>query len=91
MRAPGAANVRRLGARGARRRCRRRRRPRSAGAACGAPALVLGTVAFAWQIFFDFSGYTDMARGIAKVMGDICALSLMLEAAPRWGLCRLSY
>ena len=37
--------------------------------ACGAPALVLGTVAFAWQIFFDFSGYTDMARGIAKVMG----------------------
>ena len=33
------------------------------------PALVLATVAFAWQIFFDFSGYTDMARGIAKVMG----------------------
>ncbi len=37
--------------------------------AYGAPALILGTVAFAWQIFFDFSGYTDMARGIAKVMG----------------------
>jgi D-alanyl-lipoteichoic acid acyltransferase DltB (MBOAT superfamily) len=34
-----------------------------------ASALVLGTVAFAWQIFFDFSGYTDMARGIAKVLG----------------------
>jgi D-alanyl-lipoteichoic acid acyltransferase DltB (MBOAT superfamily) len=34
-----------------------------------APALMLATVAFGWQIFFDFSGYTDMARGIAKVMG----------------------
>jgi alginate O-acetyltransferase complex protein AlgI len=33
------------------------------------PALVLGTVAFAWQIYFDFSGYTDMARGVARVMG----------------------
>src|SRR4029079_19533802 len=35
----------------------------------GAPALMLATFAFAWQIFFDFSGYTDMARGIAKLMG----------------------
>ena len=34
-----------------------------------APALVLATVAFGWQIFFDFSGYTDMARGVAKLMG----------------------
>ena len=34
-----------------------------------APALMLATFAFAWQIFFDFSGYTDMARGIAKLMG----------------------
>ncbi|HEV3263513.1 MAG TPA: MBOAT family O-acyltransferase [Gemmataceae bacterium] len=32
-------------------------------------ALVLATVAFGWQIYFDFSGYTDMARGIARVMG----------------------
>jgi len=37
--------------------------------AFGAPALILATFAFAWQIFFDFSGYTDMARGIAKLMG----------------------
>ncbi len=37
--------------------------------AFGAPALMLGTFAFAWQIFFDFSGYTDMARGVAKLMG----------------------
>ncbi len=35
----------------------------------GATPLVLATVAFAWQIFFDFSGYTDMARGIARMMG----------------------
>jgi D-alanyl-lipoteichoic acid acyltransferase DltB (MBOAT superfamily) len=34
-----------------------------------APALVLATVAFAWQIYFDFSGYTDMARGIGRIMG----------------------
>jgi alginate O-acetyltransferase complex protein AlgI len=37
--------------------------------AFGPPTLFLGTVAFGWQIFFDFSGYTDMARGVAKVMG----------------------
>jgi D-alanyl-lipoteichoic acid acyltransferase DltB (MBOAT superfamily) len=34
-----------------------------------APALMLATFAFAWQIFFDFSGYTDMARGVARMMG----------------------
>jgi len=34
-----------------------------------APALILATFAFAWQIYCDFSGYTDMARGVAKVMG----------------------
>jgi D-alanyl-lipoteichoic acid acyltransferase DltB (MBOAT superfamily) len=34
-----------------------------------AAELVLATVAFAWQIFFDFSGYTDMARGLARMMG----------------------
>jgi len=35
----------------------------------GGSALFLATVAFGWQIFFDFSGYTDMARGVAKLMG----------------------
>jgi D-alanyl-lipoteichoic acid acyltransferase DltB (MBOAT superfamily) len=35
----------------------------------GGPALLLATVAFGWQIYFDFSGYTDMARGIARLMG----------------------
>jgi alginate O-acetyltransferase complex protein AlgI len=33
------------------------------------PALIMATFAFAWQIFFDFSGYTDMARGVARMMG----------------------
>ncbi len=35
----------------------------------GAPTLMLATFAFGWQIYFDFSGYTDMARGIARMMG----------------------
>jgi alginate O-acetyltransferase complex protein AlgI len=37
--------------------------------AFGAAPLIMATFAFAWQIFFDFSGYTDMARGLAKMMG----------------------
>jgi len=32
-------------------------------------ALILATFAFGWQIYFDFSGYTDMARGIGWMMG----------------------
>jgi D-alanyl-lipoteichoic acid acyltransferase DltB (MBOAT superfamily) len=36
---------------------------------CEAPALLLATVAFAWQIYFDFSGYTDMARGVGRILG----------------------
>jgi D-alanyl-lipoteichoic acid acyltransferase DltB (MBOAT superfamily) len=35
----------------------------------GSPDLVLGALAFTWQIYFDFSGYTDMARGIARCFG----------------------
>jgi D-alanyl-lipoteichoic acid acyltransferase DltB (MBOAT superfamily) len=31
--------------------------------------LICGAIAFTWQIYFDFSGYTDMARGIAKILG----------------------
>ena len=34
-----------------------------------APALLLATLAFSWQIYFDFSGYTDMARGIGRLLG----------------------
>jgi D-alanyl-lipoteichoic acid acyltransferase DltB (MBOAT superfamily) len=40
-----------------------------------APALLLASFAFAWQIYFDFSGYTDMARGVARMLG----LRLMLN------------
>ena len=40
-----------------------------------ATALVLATLAYAWQIYFDFSGYTDMARGVARTLG----LRLMLN------------
>ena len=32
-------------------------------------ALILATVAFGWQIYFDFSGYTDMGRGVARMLG----------------------
>jgi D-alanyl-lipoteichoic acid acyltransferase DltB (MBOAT superfamily) len=31
--------------------------------------LLLGTYAFAWQIYGDFSGYSDIARGSAKLFG----------------------
>lgn len=31
--------------------------------------LCLATFAFGWQIYCDFSGYTDMARGVARMMG----------------------
>lgn len=31
--------------------------------------IVIGTYAFAFQIYCDFSGYTDMARGIAYLIG----------------------
>ena len=33
------------------------------------PALVCATFLFCWQIYFDFSGYTDMARGVARMLG----------------------
>ncbi|MDZ4197797.1 MAG: MBOAT family O-acyltransferase [Kiritimatiellia bacterium] len=35
----------------------------------GRSTLLLATFAFGWQIYFDFSGYTDMARGVARMMG----------------------
>jgi D-alanyl-lipoteichoic acid acyltransferase DltB (MBOAT superfamily) len=33
------------------------------------PAVVAGTLAFAFQIYGDFSGYSDMARGFARILG----------------------
>jgi alginate O-acetyltransferase complex protein AlgI len=32
-------------------------------------ALLIGVYAFAWQIYGDFSGYSDLARGSAKLFG----------------------
>jgi alginate O-acetyltransferase complex protein AlgI len=35
----------------------------------GIPVTVLGAVAFAFQIYGDFSGYSDLARGSAQLLG----------------------
>jgi alginate O-acetyltransferase complex protein AlgI len=38
----------------------------------GAPSIatvLVGTYAFAWQIYGDFSGYSDIARGSAQILG----------------------
>jgi len=32
-------------------------------------ATIIGAYAFAWQIYGDFSGYSDLARGSAKLLG----------------------
>ena len=37
--------------------------------------LAAATFAFAWSIYFDFSGYTDMARGLARALGFELALN----------------
>src|SRR4030095_272273 len=39
------------------------------GTSFSAPTVLLGTVAFALQIYCDFSGYSDIARGTARVLG----------------------
>jgi alginate O-acetyltransferase complex protein AlgI len=39
------------------------------GAAIGAGAAWLGVVAYALQIYFDFSGYSDMAIGLGRMFG----------------------
>src|SRR4030095_16890099 len=39
-----------------------------------APILLLGTAAFGFQIYCDFSGYSDIARGLARWLGfSLCA------------------
>ena len=38
-------------------------------AANGGLNIIIGALAFTGQIYCDFSGYTDIARGIAKMMG----------------------
>ena len=34
-----------------------------------APVLLLGTVAYAFQLYYDFSGYSDMAVGLGEMFG----------------------
>ena len=41
----------------------------AADAAPSGAAVLIATYAFAYQIYCDFSGYSDIARGVAKVMG----------------------
>lgn len=52
----------------------------------GGLRVLLACYAFAFQIFCDFSGYTDIARGIAKLMGFEFMLNFnwpYLAAGPR--------
>ena len=42
---------------------------RVSGAECGALGAWLGAAAFAFQIYFDFSGYSDMAIGLGRLFG----------------------
>lgn len=35
----------------------------------GSVAVWIGVYSFAFQIYFDFSGYTDIARGLARLLG----------------------
>lgn len=37
--------------------------------ACSGPVIALGTVFFAYQIYCDFSGYSDIAIGAARILG----------------------
>jgi alginate O-acetyltransferase complex protein AlgI len=46
-----------------------------------APELIFATYAFAFQIYCDFSGYTDIARGIARMLGFDLMLNFRLPYA----------
>ncbi|MCH2170867.1 MBOAT family protein [Myxococcota bacterium] len=48
------------------------------GAAATGPEVVLATYAFAFQIYCDFSGYTDIARGTARCLGFDLMLNFRL-------------
>jgi len=41
----------------------------TAGSSPGALMVLVGLYAFAYQIYCDFSGYSDIARGLARLMG----------------------
>jgi D-alanyl-lipoteichoic acid acyltransferase DltB (MBOAT superfamily) len=50
---------------------------RPAGDAPG-PEVLIALYAFAWQIYCDFSGYTDIARGVAALLGIDSSLNFRL-------------
>ena len=41
----------------------------AAGASCSVPGLWAGSIAYSLQLYFDFSGYSDMAIGIGQLLG----------------------
>jgi D-alanyl-lipoteichoic acid acyltransferase DltB (MBOAT superfamily) len=48
----------------------------------GGVKVLLGVLAFTFQIYGDFSGYTDIARGLAKSIGLLATLAcLAIELA----------
>jgi D-alanyl-lipoteichoic acid acyltransferase DltB (MBOAT superfamily) len=49
----------------------------------GAVAVVLGTLAFAFQIYCDFSAYSDIARGLATLFGFDLMLNFDLPYVAR--------
>lgn len=51
--------------------------------AASAGELLAGVVAFTFQIYCDFSGYSDMARGLARVMGFELMLNFNLPYISR--------
>lgn len=46
-------------------------------------ATTIGVLAFCFQIYCDFSGYTDIARGLAKIMGFEFSLNFNLPYISR--------
>ncbi|MBQ9887185.1 MAG: MBOAT family protein [Lachnospiraceae bacterium] len=45
----------------------------NAPTAFSTPTVILAVISYSLQLYFDFSGYSDMAIGIAKILGfDLC-------------------
>ncbi len=43
----------------------------------------VGAVAFGWQIYLDFAGYTDIARGVARLFGYEFEINFLYPMAAR--------
>jgi alginate O-acetyltransferase complex protein AlgI len=53
------------------------------GGATGWADIVVGSLLFAFQIYCDFSGYTDIARGVSKLLGIDLVRNFNLPYASR--------